>query len=113
MNLTTPLECWREVSRFKVAVADAETVRESLELFTLKFDMLCSDTLPRCDDTHALLVDTSSLTPVHLASACVMRIHSVYKPPAPPPDSLGPCENISRSAGHPRTLRVVGMRRVR
>ncbi|KAF8553390.1 hypothetical protein OG21DRAFT_1441928 [Imleria badia] len=25
MNLTTPLECWREVARFKDAVADAET----------------------------------------------------------------------------------------
>ncbi|KAG8217404.1 P-loop containing nucleoside triphosphate hydrolase protein [Butyriboletus roseoflavus] len=32
MNLTTPLECWREVVRFKAAVADAETVRESLEV---------------------------------------------------------------------------------
>ncbi|KAG9318355.1 hypothetical protein JVU11DRAFT_445 [Chiua virens] len=25
MNVTTPLECWREVARFKTAVADAET----------------------------------------------------------------------------------------
>lgn len=28
MNVTTPLECWREVARFKVAVASAETVRD-------------------------------------------------------------------------------------
>lgn len=55
MNLTTPLECWREVARFKAAVADAEAVRESLELFTSEFDMLCSDTLLRCDDTGVLM----------------------------------------------------------
>lgn len=30
MNLTTPLECWGEVTRFKTAVADAETVRKLL-----------------------------------------------------------------------------------
>lgn len=51
MNLTTPLECWREVALFKVAVADAETVRESLEPDTLEYDIICSDTSPRCDDT--------------------------------------------------------------
>lgn len=56
MNLTTPLECWREVARFKAAVADAETVRESLELLTSEFDTLCSDTSPRCGDTGGVLI---------------------------------------------------------
>jgi hypothetical protein len=51
MNVTTPLECWREVTRFKVAVASAETVREALELFTLKINIVCSDTSPHCNDT--------------------------------------------------------------
>lgn len=51
MNLTTPLECWREVAHFKAAVADAESVRDSLEPFTSELDIIFSDTSPRCDET--------------------------------------------------------------
>lgn len=73
MNLTTPLECWRDVVRFKAAVADAETVRKSLEHVTLKFDTLCSDTSPRCDDKSVWISHRHIIEPVQFASACIRK----------------------------------------